>query len=302
MKKSYLGRNLEVSPACKFLCGLEVVVFRGYTRPRGMVESGTQTFHAVFRGKVVRSRNHLAPHKKRHIHPKAHVNALQSAQRGNFFSVTSAAFVKPVLAEIEARATRVMTDALDSLEARARFIAEGLYKHCVLPDGGERLNRTGTISPATSLKSTKARIAFQWATGAPGGKKIFSKAACRKAIRLLMKMDSVRVPQLPGLPYELWLETQVATVHHLCQRARINFSPSSRYRFPSSMDWEETQVEAGVCALRQESHIYNIIYIDPAHVERMFAHIILLIQTLSVLKNVCSNVIVLIVCQGVSRF
>ena len=85
MKKSYLGRNLEVSPACKFLCGLEVVVFRGYTRPRGMVESGTQTFHAVFRGKVVRSRNHLAPHKKRHIHPKAHVNALQSAQRGNFF-------------------------------------------------------------------------------------------------------------------------------------------------------------------------------------------------------------------------
>ena len=175
-----------------------------------------------------------------------------------FSSVVGCAYTDPVLAGIEARVHHVsMAASITSLQGKAQFIANGLFQNCVLPDGGERLRRTGSISPGMSLKSTSARKAFQWATAAPGGQKFFSLAACRKAIRILMSMDSVTVPQLPGLPYELWLENQAKVVHHLCQRARRNFSFCSRFRFAAyrqsrSMDWEETQLEVGSCILHSK--------------------------------------------------
>ena len=75
-----------------------------------------------------------------------------------------------------------------SLGAKAVFIAENLYRHCVLPDAGQRLNKTASISPATSLKHKAAREAFSWAARVGGKKKFFTLAACRKAVGLLLKI------------------------------------------------------------------------------------------------------------------
>ena len=47
--------------------------------------------------------------------------------------------------------------------SRASFIAESIYKTCIVPDAGTRLRETGAISPANSLKSVRARKAFEWA-------------------------------------------------------------------------------------------------------------------------------------------
>ncbi len=136
-----------------------------------------------------------------------------------------------------------------SLGAKAVFIAENLYRHCVLPDAGQRLNKTASISPATSLKHKAAREAFSWAARVGGQKKFFTLAACRRAVGLLLNKDEVKIP-FSGLPMDMWVEAQAKLVMHLAQRSRINSGSSLRflcYRQSSIMDWEETQVQAGQC-------------------------------------------------------
>ena len=135
-----------------------------------------------------------------------------------------------------------------ALHLKGLFIADALYRHCVLPDGGERLKKTGAISPATSLKHVAARKAFAWAGHVGEGKKKFTLAACRRGVQLLFDKPDVVIP-LVGLPHHLWVESQAKTVMRLAQRARKNCQASLRflgYQQSKYMDWEETQpVEAG---------------------------------------------------------
>ena len=139
-----------------------------------------------------------------------------------------------------------------ALGAKAVFIAENLYRHCVLPDGGQRLNKTASISPATSLKHKAAREAFSWAARVGSKKKFFTLAACRKAVRILLSKDDVNVP-FSGLPMDMWVEAQAKLIMHLAQRSRINSGSSLRflcYRQSTIMDWEETQIQASHICLR----------------------------------------------------
>lgn len=142
-----------------------------------------------------------------------------------------------------------MADLLN-VDRKALFIADHLYRECVLPDRGKRLSETGSISPALSLKIHSARKAFEWAAEAPESSRFFTKAAVRRGIELLMRQDNVQIPHLAGLPYPLWLEQQTKIIIHLCHRSRKN--SCAKYRFASScqarrmMDWEDTQVQDGV--------------------------------------------------------
>ena len=128
--------------------------------------------------------------------------------------------------------------------SRATFIADNLYHTCVSPDDGQRLRESGVISPAGTLKSRKAREAFAWAGNVKTeAHKYFTKAACRDAVKRLLKMPRVEIPLLPGYPLEFWIEQQASAVQHFCQRTRKNVGSSLRFRTDRqmcSMDWEET--------------------------------------------------------------
>lgn len=131
------------------------------------------------------------------------------------------------------------------LEQKAALIAENLYKHCVVPDGGIRLRETGAISPASCLKSKRARKAFKWVNGAsvPFQQRFFTLAAVRRAIQKLLKYHGVMIPIIPRLPQELWVEQQARLLLHLCQRARKNVGSSLRfsaYRQKAMADWQPT--------------------------------------------------------------
>ena len=126
---------------------------------------------------------------------------------------------------------------------KSRYIAESLYRFCVVPDDGKRLRETGSVSPSSTLKCRAAKAAFEWASSVPHKKKYFTLAACREAIQLLAKKPDVHIPQVVGLPLELWLEQQAKIVLHLCQRSRKNSGSALRfqsYRQSCSMDWVET--------------------------------------------------------------
>lgn len=130
----------------------------------------------------------------------------------------------------------------DNLFAKGKFIAEALYVHCISPDRGERLKKTGSVSPSTTLKSRSGRESFRWAAKVGGRKKFFTKAACRLAIQLLMEKPDVVVP-LVGLPYDMCVESQAKRVMHLAQRARKNSGAAYRflsYQQSKFMDWQDT--------------------------------------------------------------
>ncbi len=126
--------------------------------------------------------------------------------------------------------------------SRAQFIADQLYRYCILPNGGVRLRETGTICPANTLKSVKARAAFGWAGKIKHKQKFFTKAACRLAISRLVLMPNVEPPSVHGLPREVWEEQQSRVVLHLCQRSRKNFGSGLRFRgyHQSKMDDVQT--------------------------------------------------------------
>ena len=113
--------------------------------------------------------------------------------------------------------------------SRAQFIAEQLYRNCILPDDGVRMRETGAISPANTLKSVKGRMAFEWAGQIQHRQKFFTKAACRLAVALLMKMPRVEPPSIYGLPRDVWEEQQSRVVLHLCQRSRKIFGSCLRF-------------------------------------------------------------------------
>jgi len=133
-----------------------------------------------------------------------------------------------------------------ALMAKAKFIADCLYKTCVAMDDGKRLRETASISPAQTLKSLKARRAFEWASNVARQSRFYTMAACRLGVELLLGYPNVEVPILGTLSKDVWVQQQGKIVMHLCQRARRN-SGSASLRFPAyrqsrSMDWEETQL------------------------------------------------------------
>lgn len=129
-----------------------------------------------------------------------------------------------------------------ALRAKGEFIADSLYKHCILPGDGRRLKQTASISPGTSLKHRQARDCFAWANRVGENKKFFTLAACREGVRLLLEKPMVEVP-FSGMSRDMWIQSQAKVIMHLCQRSRINCGSSFRFmRYQQSkiMDWEDT--------------------------------------------------------------
>lgn len=127
-----------------------------------------------------------------------------------------------------------------ALWAKATFIAESLYKSCVVGDGGKRLRDTGAISPSTTLKSVAGRNAFAWASKVKTSSRFYTLAACRLAMQMLLKYPNVKIPIVGSDSLDLWVETQGKVVMHLCKRARKNSGSSQRLARKKSMDWDET--------------------------------------------------------------
>ena len=113
--------------------------------------------------------------------------------------------------------------------AKATWIAHQLYKHCVLPDDGLRLRKTGSVSPSTSLKTQSGKDAYRWA-GAVGGKRVFTLKACRMALVQLLQMPGVDVPLVGGLTRDQWVAQQAKYVMYFSQRARKNTLAVERER------------------------------------------------------------------------
>ncbi len=130
-----------------------------------------------------------------------------------------------------------------SLISKALWICENLYKNCVAPDDGKRIRETGAIAPAGTLKNSRARSAFLWASEVGFNKRFFTEASVRLGILKLVEKEGVSIPCHVGIPYELWLQRETKTVLHLCQRSRRNFGAQLRfpaYRQLKSMDFMET--------------------------------------------------------------
>ena len=127
-----------------------------------------------------------------------------------------------------------------ALWAKATFMAESLYKSCVVGDGGKRLRDTGAISPSTTLKSVAGRNAFAWASKVKTSSRFYTLAACRLAMQMLLKYPNVKIPIVGSDSLDLWVETQGKVVMHLCKRARKNSGSSQRLARKKSMDWDET--------------------------------------------------------------
>lgn len=131
-----------------------------------------------------------------------------------------------------------------ALAAKAQFIAECLYKSCVLPDNGKRVKETGSISPASSLKHHAARKAFTWASKVAYNSRFFTHAACRLGVEKLLDNYNLEVPVLKQSPRALWVEQQSRIIMHLCARSRRNCGSaqfrSRSYRQLGVMDWEQT--------------------------------------------------------------
>ena len=130
------------------------------------------------------------------------------------------------------------------LVAKANFIAEKLFQHCVVPDSGKRLRETGSISPASTLKNKEARAAFEWAATVNTQKKNISPLLrVEWLLEKLFQMKGVDIPVVPHLPVDMWVEIQAKTICHLCQRCRRNSGSQLRfrgYRQRCSMDFQET--------------------------------------------------------------
>ena len=145
----------------------------------------------------------------------------------------------------------------EHLAAKAVFISDCLYRNCFVPDGGERIKKTASISPGSTLKSNRVRKAFAWATNLEG-RKFFTMAACRKAIEHFLRKPDVLIPFV-GLPQELWIESQAKQIMRLCQRARKNGSASCRfwaYHQSRMMDWPNMdEQEPGFHSKRLTLHL-----------------------------------------------
>ena len=105
--------------------------------------------------------------------------------------------------------------------AKAAWIADQLYAHVVLPDDGLRLRRTGSISPSTTLKTEDGKSAFAWACDV-GGKRFFTRKACKMALERLLEMPGVTIPLVGGITRATWVEQQATILMHFSQRARKN--------------------------------------------------------------------------------
>lgn len=132
------------------------------------------------------------------------------------------------------------------LIAKASYICENLFRHCVCAnDGIKRIKETGSVAPGNNLKALKTRRAFSWVRGGKFSRKFFTLASVRLAIQLLVDKKGLEIPVIPSLPYDSWLEQQARIVCHLCQRCRRNSGSVMRFAGYkqsqlSTMDWAET--------------------------------------------------------------
>ena len=145
------------------------------------------------------------------------------------------------------------------LKKKVEFIAQNLYRHCVEPSG-DRLSRTGRVSPKSNLRFSEGQQAFEWCWQVHE-RRYFTKGAVLGALKYLLDNYPVELP----VSEAEWLPGQVKHVHHLCKRAVKNSSAWNNWenssarkrtlsRSSSSLamaDWDETQawdLEARSCA------------------------------------------------------
>ena len=86
----------------------------------------------------------------------------------------------------------------------------------------ERFLKTGTLFGYRCLRQTKARSDFSWCVtdAQVHSNRFFTKKAVKTGIKLLMKQNNLELPDIPGLKYREWLDTQTDRVRDLCKRAR----------------------------------------------------------------------------------
>ena len=129
-----------------------------------------------------------------------------------------------------------------SLQGKVRAIALNLHKHCVEPDQGERLRKTGSLSPKGSLRFKAGRQAFKWCERIHEPR-YFTKTAVKGALKLLLDKYEVEVPFGESERARAqWLMQQSRVVQHLCKRAVKNaLAPPRPKCAPIAMDEAETQ-------------------------------------------------------------
>ena len=131
-----------------------------------------------------------------------------------------------------------------AFSSKVRYIANQLYQNCVVPDSGDRVQHTGSVSPRGTLRYRASREAFDWA-GSVHERRYFTKTAVRGALCKLLDEYSVQVPLCEGhqgLTRAEWLRAQTSRVQHLCKRSVKNSSARVIVSARAAMDNEDTQV------------------------------------------------------------
>ena len=131
----------------------------------------------------------------------------------------------------------------EDIGRKARHIAAQLHLACVRPDQGERVRKTGSIAPKSSLKFLCCRQAFAWC-GAVHEPRYFTRSAVKRALERLLDHYNVEVPLCPtdGLTRADWLKKQSKKIQHLCKRAVKNsLVPPRGKEALAAMDDVETQ-------------------------------------------------------------
>ena len=103
-------------------------------------------------------------------------------------------------------------------DAKVQKVAALLYTHCIQPDK-ERVSRTGSVLPTTSLRHKATRDLLSW-TRELAGARYFTLALVRDSLEFIAKEYSLQLPATPGFSVSGWARDEAALIHPILKRSR----------------------------------------------------------------------------------
>lgn len=116
-----------------------------------------------------------------------------------------------------------------ALQLKARLICDNLYNQL----DEEHLLKTGKVTKVYHFRSSKNRALFRWVFGVHNNR-FFTLRAVTEALRMMVKEHKLKLPEVPGLKLEAWIQKEGRSLQLLLCKARRSIAVA--------MDNDETQV------------------------------------------------------------
>ena len=109
---------------------------------------------------------------------------------------------------------------MSHLRSRSSALAGHLFEACCnTPEDSERIARTGQLIPPGSLKYKAVRQKLEWVKFLPS-ERFFTRKRVQQALEELLTLHKLQLPCVPGLSPKAWIDSQVAPLTKILQRAR----------------------------------------------------------------------------------